>query len=90
MMGPGESVVIISSSMKKVYGAGTAGRYYYQNPNLKALLDAAIPEGSKPHQQKHRTGGCAEIGCLSVWEKPIQKESSISRRRRRKTMGILF
>jgi hypothetical protein len=65
MMGPGKSVVIISSSMKKVYGAGTAGRYYYQNPNLKALLDAAIPEGAEPHQQKHRTGGCAEIGCLS-------------------------
>ena len=46
-----------------------AGRYYYQNPNLKALLDAAIPGVSEPHQQKHRTGGCAEIGCLSGWEK---------------------
>ncbi|KAN0085494.1 hypothetical protein V8E54_001961 [Elaphomyces granulatus] len=69
MMGPGKSVVVISSSTKKVYGAGTAGRYYYQNPDLKALLDAAIPAGAKPHQLKHRTGGCAEIGCLSVWEK---------------------
>jgi hypothetical protein len=55
--------------MKKVSGDGTAGRFYYQNPNLKALLDAAIPEGAEQHQQKHRTGGCGEIGCLSVWEK---------------------
>jgi hypothetical protein len=63
---PRESIVIISSSIKNLRGAGTAKRYFYQNPRLKALLDSAVPQ---PHEQRHRTGGCAEIGCLSVWEK---------------------
>jgi hypothetical protein len=31
--------------MRKVAGAGTPGKYNYANPNLKELLDKAIPVG---------------------------------------------
>jgi hypothetical protein len=69
MMGPKRKTVILSSSMRKIIGEGTPGRYNYENPNLKALLDKAIPAGAGPHLQKHRTGACGEVNCVAVWEK---------------------
>jgi hypothetical protein len=36
--------------MKKVSGAGTAGRYHYANQDLKAFLDLAIPPGAVPEK----------------------------------------
>jgi hypothetical protein len=39
MMGPNRTTVILASSMKKVTGVGTPGKYHYANGNLKELLD---------------------------------------------------
>ncbi|KAN0074265.1 hypothetical protein V8E54_008202 [Elaphomyces granulatus] len=61
MTGSNGRLIILASSMKKVSGAGTAGRYHYANQDLKAFLDLAIPPGQAGRGQEDVPAGTAGL-----------------------------
>lgn len=78
LLGPCRKIVIFASSMKRfTKEAPDPIEYVYNNPQLRAWIDRAVPTGSPEKQARHRTGACGEIIALGIFLRAFSDQNYV-------------